>query len=155
MANMIVHGGILTDQQMMQFRQLFTLPFHYYRNHTSPFESDFIRHLRTLAGLGFTASIVEGYLCPYQSYFNAFNAADCGAFQHDAGADDLWGSRLAEMVTLGLNSFRRIGFPPYYADFFAAIQAALQSIPLECGDQRKEAEQLLHLFPQPHPSMRG
>jgi hypothetical protein len=149
MSNRIIADIHLSEQQVKLLAELFAVLFTHYRTHSTPSTNDFIRQLRTLAGLGLTASVVEGFLSPYQHYFNEFTTAQCGEFRGDPGADALWGNRIANLVALGLDSFRRISYPPYYADFAAAIESCLKSLPMDLAGLGDDAEAVLTLLPQP------
>lgn len=142
---------LLDKSQVALLSELFTLLFQHYRQSSSVNRNDFIRHLRTLAVIGFAPSVVTGSLHPYRHYFNAFLQANCGEFKNDSGSDTLWGSRMAEIIRLGLDGFRRLSYQNYYPfyliDFLDAIERCLNSLPIKTSSRSNEAKQLLALLP--------
>jgi hypothetical protein len=149
MSNPSVMGAPLSRKDILILAHLFEISVDYYRTHTSPGVLDFIQALRTLAGLGLTASLADGgYLYPYHTYFDRFARAECGDFRQDPGVSALWGQTLAEMVSLGLDSFRRLGYPGYYSDFRETLEKAIQNIRVDLAHQGDEAKRLLEKLPK-------
>ena len=65
MAQNILSDAPLSHNDKLILADLFEVSFTYYRDHQSPFVTDFIREIRTIAGLGFTAVLADdGYLYP-------------------------------------------------------------------------------------------
>ena len=148
MADPTLSARRFQHNDVLVLASIFEVSFDYYRNHTSPNISDFISELRTLAGLGLTASLVDdGYLYPYQIHFDAFIRANKGDFSNDPGVPALWGQRMADMVTLGLDSFRRIGYPGYYIDFIETIEKILKNIRIDLAGKTDEGKRLFDALP--------
>jgi len=60
MANRILTGEPFSRNDVSKLAQLFEQSFDYYISHNTPFFSDYLNALRTVVGLGFTASLVDG-----------------------------------------------------------------------------------------------
>ena len=154
MAKSILSGTPFSHNDKLILSDLFEVSFTYYRDHQSPFVTDFIREIRTIAGLGLTAVLADdGYLYPYQSYFNDFIQGNQGDFREDAGHASLWGQRMAEMITISLGSFRRLDYPDYYHDFMEAIEKNLKNVRIDLAGKTAEGKRLLNALPvklRPH-----
>src|SRR5688572_27542585 len=111
MSDAILSCTPFSHNDVQVLASLFALSVDYYRQHSSPFATDFIQDLRTIAGLGLTATLRDAYLYPYYTYFQKFIQGNQGDFRNDPGAPSLWGQRMAEMISMSLSSFRRLGFP--------------------------------------------
>ena len=132
----------------MILAELYEVSFSYYRDHRSPQAADFIREIRTIAGLGFTAVLADdGYLLPYQSYLDDFIRGNLGDFRGDPGHASLWGQRMAEMIEISLGSFRRLNYPGYYADFIEAIEKNLKNMRIDLAGKTAESKRLLNALP--------
>jgi hypothetical protein len=148
MANDSLSTTPFSHNDVLVLARLFEVSFDYYRHHTSPNVSDFIGELRTLAGLGLTASLVDGGgLYPYQIHFDQFIRSNKGDFRGDPGTSALWGQLMAGMLTLGLDSFRRLGYPGYYADFIETIEKMLKNIRIDLAGKSEEAQRIFNLLP--------
>ncbi len=151
MTNRSVAAAPLSHNDVVVLGKLFEISVNFFRTHQSPNAQDFILELRTIAGLGLTASLVDnGGLMPYQIYFNRFVHAEQGDFLKDQSHHtSLWGKTMANMVAISLDSFRRTNYPNYYADFRESIRKTIQNVRVtqEGGDDN--AKGILDLLPLP------
>lgn len=107
---------------------------------------EFVRLLRTIIGLGFTACCVDGYdAANYQAYFLRF-------IQHKYRNPEASMTRpqladsIAKMVGLALGSFHTLGYPPYYKSFIQAIAQVFDNPQVKTSTQSEQAQQLLELL---------
>lgn len=144
-----VAAAPLSDNNVVVLANLFQISIDFFCTHQSPNAEDFIVELRTIAGLGLTASLVDnGGLMPYQTYFNRFVNAAQGDFLKAQG-DCAWGQTMANMVAIGLASFRRANYPHYYGDFRESIKKAIQNIRVTQAGGDDTARSILDLLPPP------
>ncbi len=146
-----VAAAPLSHNDVVVLGKLFEISVDFFRTHQSPNAQDFVLELRTIAGLGLTASLVDnGGLMPYQTYFNRFVNAEQGDFLKDQGNHtSLWGQTMANMVTISLDSFRRLNYPGYYEAFRKAVEKAIQNIHVAQEGKHEDAERILALLPFP------
>lgn len=92
--------------------------------------SDYLRSLRTLVGLGFTAALVvdRGMLLIYRRYFEEFMEQKAGDFKAHRNAKTLIAQSAAEMVGTAAICFSILKCPQYYQDFFAALYTTIAKI---------------------------
>ena len=148
MAHPSVSCRPFSDNDVLILANLFEISFSYYRDHYSPQAIDFIREIRTIAGLGLTAVLSDnGYLYPYQTYFNEFIQGNKGDFREDTAAASLWGKRMAEMISISLGSFRRLNYPGYYAEFVEAIEKNLKNVRIDVAGKTAEGKRLFDALP--------
>ena len=141
----------MSDNDIIVLAKLFEIPIEFFRSHQSPNAKDFTTALRTIAGLGFTAALVDdGGIMPYQSYFNRFIHAEQGDFVKDQTIHtSTCGQTMATMVVMGLDGFRRTQYPAYYEDFREAIKTAIQTVLTAGAGKAGEVERILRLLPPP------
>ena len=121
---------------------LFELSFDYHLNGRSAFFTDYLRSLRTVAGLGFTAVLADrSLLSIYQIYLRQFMAQEEGDFSKSPNKTFIAQS-VAEMVGTAAISFRVLGFPCYYEAFNRALGDTVARIPRILG-KTSEVESLL------------
>lgn len=148
MSHAILSCASFSHNDVLTLAKLYEVSFSYYRNHHSPQAVDFIREIRTIAGLGLTAVLADdGYLYPYQIYFDEFIRGNKGDFREDVGATSLWGKRMAEMIEISLGSFRRLNYPGYYADFVEAIEKNLKNVRVHLAGKAAEGQRLFDALP--------
>jgi hypothetical protein len=137
-----------SDNDVLILAHLFEISVDYFRSHQSPQAMDFIREIRTIACLGLTAVLSDdGYLYPYQTYFNEFIQGNKGDFREDTGAASLWGKRMAEMISISLGSFRRLNYPNYYRDFVEAIERNLKNVRIDVAGKTAEGQRIFDALP--------
>lgn len=145
-----VAAAPLSHNDVFVLAKLFEVSFDYFRTHTSPNVADFILNLRTIAGLGMTASLADdGGIMPYQMHFNRFLYSDQGDFREDANSPSIWASMMADMVAISLDSFRRLNYPGYYADFVCAVDKTIKNVRIDLASETEEAERIVNLLPYP------
>lgn len=150
MTNVSVTATPLSHNDVFVLARLFEVSFHYFRTHSSPNVTDFILDLRTIAGLGLTASLADdGGIMPYQMYFNRFIHAGRGDFREDDQSTSLGANTMANMVMMGLSSFRRLNYPDYYASFISRVEKTIQNVRIDLADETENAERMVRLFPYP------
>lgn len=143
MAKSILTGEPFSRNDISKLAQLFEQSFDYYVNNQSPFFPDYLKALRTMIGLAFTAALTDRDLFfTYQHYLERFIAQDLGDFKINPGAKRGISQAVAEMVNTGAISFYALRFPRYYDDFRVALCYTLAQIPRLNGEQ-DEAERLL------------
>lgn len=143
MATGILAGEPFSRNDISILAALFEQSFDYYIYHNSPFFSDYLNALRTVVGLGFTASLVARSLfCIYRHYLERFIAQDEGDFKVNPGAKRSIAQAVAEMINTASISFYALRFPRYYDDFMAAFSHTVVKIPTFTGN-RAEAERIL------------
>jgi hypothetical protein len=147
MTNRSVAAAPLSHNDVVVLGKLFEISVNFFRTHQSPNAQDFILELRTIAGLGLTASLVDnGGLMPYQTYFNRFVSSEQGNFLKDRG-DHTWGQTMANMVAISLDSFRRLNYPGYYTEFRAAIKKSIDNVRVAAEGSADNAEKIMGLLP--------
>lgn len=143
MANRILTGEPFSRNDVSKLAQLFEQSFDYYISHNTPFFSDYLNALRTVVGLGFTASLVDRQLfCIYQHYLERFIALNEGDFKRNPGSKRGLAQAVAEMTYTAALCFYALHFPRYYEEFITALHYTLVKIPSLSG-RRDEAEALL------------
>lgn len=105
---------------------------------------EFVRFLKTIVGLGFTACCVAGYdATNYQMYFLRF-------IQHVNPGTSMTRPQLADsvakMVELALGSFCTLGYPDYYKSFIQAIAKVIDNPQVKASTKNEQAQQLLELL---------
>jgi hypothetical protein len=140
-----------SDNDVAVLAELFEIPVNFFRTHQSPNAKDFIAALRTIAGLGFTAALVDdGGIIPYQTYFNRFiDVAQGDLVKHQNDHASLCGKTMANMVAMGLDGFRRINYPAYYMNFREAVKCSIQNVLIGQESKANEAERIMRLLPPP------
>jgi len=149
MTNRSVAAAPLSHNDVVVLGKLFEISVDFFRTHQSPNAQDFIFELRTIAGLGLTASLVDnGGMMPYQTYFNRFVNAEQGDFLKDQSHHtSLWGQTMANMVAISLDSFRRLNYPGYYTEFRAAIKKSIDNVRVTAEGSADNAERIMGLLP--------
>lgn len=137
MAEFILTGEQFSRNDVSKLAQFFEQSFDYYINHNTPFFSDYLNALRTVVGLGFTASLVDRQLfCIYQHYLQRFIALNEGDFKRNPGSKRGLAQAVAEMTYTAALCFYALHFPRYYEEFIAALHYALVKIPSLSGKQK-------------------
>lgn len=141
MAEHMLTAKLLSRNEITMLAQLFETSFDYHLNHQSAFFTDYLRSLRTLAGLGFTAVLADrDLLSVYQIYLRQFMAQKEEDFSKSPNKT-LIAQSAAEMVATSIISFRALNFPRYYETFNQALKSTAANIPrLLC--RASEAESL-------------
>ena len=141
--------GILAVQPLSRndisiLANLFELSFDYYIAHDSSFFPDYLKSLRTVVGLGFTAALVAdtSILCIYQHHLDHFMAQRQGDFRTHRNAKTLIAQSVAEMVGTAAVCFSILRCPKYYQDFFAALCHTIAQI-AHSTNQYSEVERIL------------
>ena len=117
--------------------------FDYYLTNNSPFFSDYLRSLRTLIGLGYTAALADrSLLSIYQVYLNNFIKHKEGDFREALGAKTSIAQSTAEMVGTAVISFNALRHPRYYGDFLQALKYILTRVP-RLTNNTGDAERIL------------
>ena len=143
MANRSLAAQPLLSNDIPFLVQLFEESFDYYIAHDSPFFKEYLQALRTLAGLGFSASLVDrSLLCIYQIYLSSFMAHGEGDFKANRGAKTLIAQHTAEMVRAATISFHALHYPRYYNEFIEALHYTISKIP-SLSSQDHEAKRIL------------
>jgi hypothetical protein len=141
MAKGILAVEPLSRNDIAILAQLFEISFDYYiNNHSthSPFFNDYLKHLRTLVGLGFTAVLVDrSLLCIYEHYLERFMGQKEGDFRERKHAKTLIAQSVAEMVATSTISFSALQFPRYYDEFSTALHYTVAKIPELFGEKKK------------------
>ncbi|KTD25156.1 hypothetical protein [Legionella maceachernii] len=123
---------------------LFEASFDYYIHHNSPFFIDYLRNLRTLIGLGYTAILADGALLSvYQRYLDNFIEQKIGNFRERQQNKLLIALSTAEMIGSAVISFSALKFPQYYDDFIEALYYTIVRNP-EIIDYKKDAERIFN-----------
>ena len=104
------------------------------------FIDDYLKVLRTLIGLGFTAVLADRMLLPiYQHYLHAFMQQDAGHFKENEGAKRYIAQCTSEMVGTALICFSALKYPGYYRDFSKALSDAMPRIRISKHAEHREA----------------
>lgn len=144
MGNHIVAGEPLSCNDIPILANLFETSFEYYNTRNTPFFSDYLQRLRTLAGLGFSAALVDRSLFYlYQRSLAGFIAQKEGDFKEKQSSKSLIALSSAEMVRIAARSFRSLRFPRYYDDYYMALYYTIAKIPNLAFQQQIEVERIL------------
>ena len=138
----------LTRNDISHLAHIFEANFRHFRaNNNSPFVIDYLNELKTLAGLGFTAILIDSsFITTYHEKFNNFlQNLDC---KNSESSSQCLSSSLAEMIDLAAFVFRLIKYPRYYEDFANALRKALGRVGTMLSGENSEAERLLQLILQ-------
>ena len=143
MAKSILTGEPFSRNDISKLAHYFEQSFDYYLNNHSPFFNDYLKSLRTIVGLGFTAALADhDLLSTYQHYLERFIAMNEGDFRVNPGAKRGIAQAVAEMVNTGGFSFYALKFPRYYHDFYEAVCYTLVQTPKLSGEPN-EVERLV------------
>ncbi len=129
MANHILAATPLLHNDIRALAQLFEQAFQYHRqyrnqSHERAFKT-FVHNMRTLVGLSFTATLVEGDLLElFNPYLQIFQRNQ--AFLRSDARHARLASAIANMVCLGSDFFRCLDHPHYYKDFLQALRNCLK-----------------------------
>jgi hypothetical protein len=127
MANSILTGEPLLRNDLIKIAQIFDESFEFYKNHHTSFFPEFLQSLRTVAGLGFAASLADrGLFSVYQTYFDQFLVHEDNHFKVNPGTKGSLGRLVAELIHLATLCFYSLNFPPYYDEFIAALRCILE-----------------------------
>src|SRR5258707_10820246 len=99
MAKKILATQPLLRNDVPILAQLFEVSFDYHLTNHSPFFPDYLRALRTLIGLGFTAALADKDLFSiYKQYLETFLNQEAGDFKSNQGAKRLIAQAASEMI---------------------------------------------------------
>lgn len=144
------------EDDVSRLADLFHVSFQYYATQLSPLISDFIRDIRTIAGLGFTACLAdETYAVCYQGYLDCFIQHDRGDFRQHRGALFLLSQTLANMVILAIDSFRTLPHCSYYPSFVEVVKKTIDNVRTGMAGKRAEAKLILKLLEYPDAAIHG
>ena len=146
MAKGILAGEPLLRNDLFVLAQKFEHSLDYYTNHNSPFFSDYLRAVRTLVGLGFTAALSDRHLLYlYQPHLARFLAAEERDFKLSHESKKGVARAVAEMVYTASLCFYTLKFPQYYNDFIAVLRYILTQVPGTSSEQKEVGHLLEHL----------
>jgi hypothetical protein len=126
--------------------QLFEVSFDHYLNDDAPFYNDYLRALRTLAGLGFTASLADyDLLSSYQTRLKWFLDQHAGDFK-GGGDKKIIAQLLSEMLWSCSVCFSALQYPSYFEEFAQALGYTMAKIPRLHGscEHSQEAGRIIH-----------
>jgi hypothetical protein len=130
MANSRVAVQSLSRNDLSLIASLLEESFDYYLNHNSPFFVDYLRALRTLVGLGYTAVLADNALLSiYQRHLDGFHGQQNGNFREREGAKTFIAKSVSEMISVAITSFSALEHPRYYHDFLQALHYSLFKVP--------------------------
>lgn len=142
------------EDDISRLADLFHVSFQYYSTQLSPLTSDFIRDIRTIAGLGFTACLAaETYAVCYQSYLDCFIQHGRGDFRQHRGALFLLSQTLANMVILAIDSFSTLPNCNYYLSFVEVVKKTIDNVRTNMAGKKAEAKLMLKLLEYPDVSI--
>ena len=145
MANLSVSATRLSSKDISDLAQIIEINLQYYCAYNSPMEKDYLRAIKTVIGLGFTAAMVDDSLVAiYHSRLNTF--LNYGDFKQYQGSLKYLSTAIAEMVDLSVQLFRYIGYPDYYNDFVAAARKMLDNIASNMEGKNMEVAHLLEII---------
>ncbi|MFA6409503.1 MAG: hypothetical protein WCW01_04945 [Gammaproteobacteria bacterium] len=143
MAKRILAATSLSRNDIQRLANILKTPLEYFQKHNSPMAEDYSCNMKTVAGLGFTASLVGNrHACSllYEEKLKTFRRY-C-----DAGLPLQISTSLAEMVSLSLQAFLYTGYPGY-ADYFAGSLKQLTShVSLALAGQGEEAKEICRMI---------
>src|SRR6478752_7045033 len=129
MAKAIVAALPLSRNDISILARLFEVSFDDHIHHDSPFFTEYLCSLRTLIGLGHTASLVyRGVHCIYYEYMDTFVKRKEGNFKECPGSKTLLAQYSAEMVGTAVCCFHWLGYPRYYEDFLKAFHKTMPNV---------------------------
>ena len=115
----------LTRNDISMLSQVLEASLVHYSHNTS-FFTDYLKALKTLVGLGFTAALVEGRLLnSYRTYLECFLSHGEGDFKANQDAQKRIAQYVAEMVGLSTIHFHLLKYPRYHEDFIHALDYAM------------------------------
>lgn len=150
MAHSSLAATPLSHNDIIGLTQLFQRAFHYHRyrvnRHQETNWKNFLREIRTVVGLGFTATLVEGDLVElYSSDLAAF--LENQTFINSCSNHLSLAKAFANMVCLGSDFFRYLDYPEYYKDFLWSLRRCLLHITDEAGIKAPvKAENIINLI---------
>lgn len=125
MAEFILAGEPLARNEIYELADTLEEIFDSYLENPR-FIEDYLKILRTLIGLGFTATLVDkSQFLIYQHYLKEFMHADAGHFKDNPSAKRYIAQCCSEMIAIALISFDALQNPGYYWDFVKALDQAL------------------------------
>lgn len=130
----IVNDGLCTQEDVVLLSEIFEEVFNYFCTHSSPFADDYLREIKTIVGLGFTAVLVnEIYFMEYKNKMRTF-LQYCD-FRRYPECVKMLSTTIAEMIGLAFNVFYRIKYPPYYKNFLATLIKAINHVSIQLSDK--------------------
>jgi hypothetical protein len=144
-ANNILSTLRLSRNDISSLACIFDVNFRHFCANNSPFAIDYLNELKTIAGLGFTAVLLDGsFIATYHEKLNIF--LQYLDFRKHENSLQLLSSNIAEMVDVSADVFRFIQYPRFYEDFAVALRKALGRIGTQLSGKDSEAERLLQLI---------
>ena len=136
MAQPILAATPLSHNDISGLAQLFEQGFHYHRKCQKQLKNtdwrSFLHNIRTLIGLSYTATLVDGELLEiFDSHLCVFLQYQSFLSKHSEHAK--LAKAIADIVCLGSDFFRCLGHPRYYEDFLRSLRDCVTHITEEIG----------------------
>jgi hypothetical protein len=139
----------LTDNDITSLAQIFDTSLQYYCKHISPLESEYVKKLSTIMGLGFTTVLVDGdLLVIYESRLQTF--IRYRNFKTQSGCTEMLSRAIAEVISIAAGLFRLLGHQQYYDTFVATVENVATHVVVQESGKLVEAKRLLQLLFQKH-----
>lgn len=145
MAHNSLTSTLFPNNEIINLAKLFEIPLLYYREKNSPLEKDHIKALRTIAGLGFTAILVDGaWTSIYDRHLRAFST--CDQLTRTKNMISQLALATAEIAGGASYIFRVLNHPGYYKDFEVALKKVVNHLSIQLDGKTEEAERLLKIL---------
>jgi len=147
MAKRILAATSLSRNDIQRLANVFQISLKYFQEHNSSLAADYSCNMKTVAGLGFTASFVGNrHACSllYEEKLKTFRRYCDSSENIDATA--LVSLSLAEMVSLSLQDFLYTGYPGYSDHFAASLKTLTSHVSLALADQGEEAREIYKMI---------
>ena len=136
---------LLAKHEVCNLAQIIEANLKHYCIHLDPLVQKYSRTLHTIAGLGFTAvlvndDLVENYKLNLDTFFKY------RAFQKNSDALPMLSMAMAEMISLARGSFLRLEHPNYQQDFIISVEEALDNVFSTMSGRRRKALDLLDII---------
>ena len=144
MAKAILTAEPLSRNDIPIIAQIFQVNFDYYIHHNTPFFRDYLKALKTVIGLGFTAVLVDEMLvCSYQIYLDPVMVHGKGDFKSNQEYKVMIAQHVSEMVRISTISFQALRYPDYYENFLEALRYLITRL-IESTEEIAEAARILN-----------
>ena len=132
--------------EICDLRYLFEQSFRFHCNNaviaSTPSVQNYLKNIRTVVGLGFTATLVQNDLTSVMNgLVNKFVRHQ--SFHNHPEHIPTLASTLASLVSISSDFFRDIGHPPYRDDFEKALAQCIQHMIHELGIQPSHVTRLI------------
>jgi len=145
MTDNILIGKRLSSNDISSLAQILEIHLKHYCDHSSPSEGNYIKELRTLVGLGFTAVLADGGLISlYHRRLNIF--LDHIDFKQHQESPTYLCTTIAEMIDLACRMFSTLGYPSYYDAFKASVCKVTDTVISTLADKNDEVKRLLAII---------